>query len=37
MKVVRGKVEERYRYCLDYIYTSAGKDSLNEPNLAVFR
>ncbi len=36
MKVVRGKVEERYRDRLDYIYTPAGKDPLNEPNLAVF-
>ena len=37
MKVVRGKVEERYRDRLDYIYTPAGKDPLNEPNFAVFR
>ncbi len=36
MKVVRGKVEERYRDRLDYIYTPAGKGPINEPNLAVF-
>ncbi len=37
MKVVRGKVEERYRDRLDYIYTPAGKDPMNEPNFEVFR
>lgn len=37
MKVVRGKVEERYRDRIDFIYTPGGKDPLNEPNLAVFR
>ncbi len=37
MKVVRGKVEERYRNRLDYIYTPGGKDPGNEPNLSVFR
>jgi long-chain acyl-CoA synthetase len=37
MKVVRGKVEERYKERIDFVYTPAGKDPLNEPNLAVFR
>jgi long-chain acyl-CoA synthetase len=36
MKIVRGKVEERYRDRIDYIYTPGGKDPLNEPNLEVF-
>ena len=37
MKVVRGKVEERYRDRIEHIYTPAGKDPLNAPNLDVFR
>ncbi len=37
MKVVRGKVEERYANRIDYIYTPGGKDPVNEPNLSVFR
>jgi long-chain acyl-CoA synthetase len=36
MKIVRGKVEERYRDRLGYIYTPDGKDPLNAPNMAVF-
>jgi long-chain acyl-CoA synthetase len=37
MKIVRGKVEERYRERMDFVYTPEGKDVMNEANLAVFR
>ncbi len=37
MKIVRGKVEERYKERIDHIYTPEGKDVMNEQNLAVFR
>ncbi|HPE39583.1 MAG TPA: AMP-binding protein [Bacteroidales bacterium] len=32
MKVVRGKVEERYRDRIAFMYTSDGKNIINEPN-----
>jgi long-chain acyl-CoA synthetase len=37
MKIIRGKVEERYKDRIDYIYTQGGKDPVNEANMTVFR
>ncbi len=37
MKMIRGKVEERYRDRIDHIYTPEGKDIMNERNLEVFK
>jgi len=34
MKVVRGKVEERYKDYIDYLYTSEGKVATNNRNLS---
>ncbi len=36
MKVVRGKVEERYRDRIEALYTPEGKDPFNADNLKVF-
>ncbi len=36
MKVMRGKVEERYRDRLDYLYTPEGKQLHNPKNRAAF-
>ncbi len=36
MKVVRGKVEERYKERLEAMYTPEGKDVFNTVNLQVF-
>ena len=33
MKMVRGKIEERYKERLEYLFTSAGKNIINEYNL----
>ena len=35
MKVVRGKVEERFADRIDYAYTDEGKQLLNPKNLAA--
>lgn len=37
VKIIRSKVEERYKDRIDYIYTPEGKDVQNEKNLAVFK
>ncbi len=37
MKVVRGKVEERYRERINYLYTPDGKNFLNELNREMIR
>ena len=34
MKMVRGKIEERYKDRLEYLYTSEGKNIINEKNLS---
>jgi long-chain acyl-CoA synthetase len=33
LKMVRGKIEERYRDRLEYLYTSEGKNIINDRNL----
>jgi long-chain acyl-CoA synthetase len=33
LKMVRGKIEEKYKDRLAYLYTSEGKNIINEPNL----
>jgi len=33
MKVIRGKVEERYAARIEFLYTTQGKDILNEDNI----
>jgi long-chain acyl-CoA synthetase len=33
MKMVRGKIEDRYKDRLDYLYTPAGKNIVNDKNL----
>lgn len=35
MKIVRGKVEERYADRIEYAYTTEGKELLNEKNIAA--
>lgn len=37
MKVVRGKVEERYKDRINYLYTPDGKNFLNEKNREIIR
>ena len=34
MKMVRGKIEEKYKDRLEYLYTSEGKNIINEKNLS---
>ena len=34
MKMVRGKIEEKYKDRLEYLYTSDGKNIINEKNLS---
>lgn len=36
LKIVRGKIEERYKDKIEFLYTSEGKSVVNEINLAVF-
>ena len=36
MKMVRGKIEERYKDRLDYLYTAEGKNIVNPINLEGF-
>ena len=35
MKIIRGKVEERYKNRIEYMYTPEGKNVFNEQNRAV--
>jgi Long-chain acyl-CoA synthetases (AMP-forming) len=35
LKMVRGKIEERYKDRLEFLYTSTGKNIVNEANLAA--
>ncbi len=37
MKMVRNKVVEHYKELIDYLYTAAGKNILNERNMEVMR
>ena len=37
MKMVRGKIEERYKERLDYLFTPAGKNIVNDYNLLSLR
>ena len=34
MKIVRGRVEERYADRIEYAYTAEGKELVNEKNIA---
>ena len=34
MKMVRGKIEERYKDRLEYLYSSEGKNIINDKNLS---
>ncbi len=37
MKIVRGKVEEKYKDSLNYLYTPEGKNYLNQKNREIVR
>jgi len=37
MKIVRGKVEEKYKDSLTYLYTPEGKNYLNQRNREIVR
>jgi len=37
MKIVRGKVEEKYKDRIEYLYTSEGKNHLNQKNREIVR
>jgi long-chain acyl-CoA synthetase len=37
MKVIRGRVEEKYKDRIDYLYTPEGKNFLNQKNREVLR
>ena len=37
MKIVRGKVEERYADRLEYVYTPEGKKATNPKNLEAIK
>lgn len=37
MKIVRGKVEEKYKDRIEYLYTSEGKNYLNHKNREIIR
>jgi hypothetical protein len=37
MKIVRGKVEERYSDRIEHMMTAAGKDIFNEKNIEALR
>lgn len=36
MKVIRGKVEEKYKNRIEFMYTSEGKNMINEHNQNIF-
>jgi long-chain acyl-CoA synthetase len=37
LKIVRGKVVEKYHHRIGYLYTPAGKNIINDPNLEALR
>ena len=37
LKVIRGKVEEKYKDRIDYLYTTEGKNYLNQKNREIVR
>jgi long-chain acyl-CoA synthetase len=37
LKMVRGKITEKYRYRIDFLYTSDGKDFYCKPNLEAMK
>lgn len=37
MKMVRGKIEERYKDRLEYLYTSEGKNIINDKNIFALK
>ena len=37
MKVIRGRVEERYKARIEFLYTPEGKDIVNVQNMEVMK